>query len=193
MKITSFRAQLGTPVGAALLLISTHAISGPGAHVHGTAELTLAIEGTALEIIFSSPAINVIGFEHRASTPAQLKAIASAKAALSDGAKWFTFEGSRCEPRETDVDVTAVQQAAAAAHTGHQHNNHSHNHSSKAPHSDLSAHYTFECEAKRSLKSVQLGSGGLPFGLERIHVMWVTERGQGAAELTPRQTVFELK
>jgi Protein of unknown function (DUF2796) len=35
-----------------------------GAHEHGVAELNLALDGKELWIEFSSPAVNLVGFEH---------------------------------------------------------------------------------------------------------------------------------
>ncbi|MFT6692730.1 MAG: hypothetical protein ACJAXH_003270, partial [Colwellia sp.] len=37
-------------------------------HVHGLSELTMTIEKQTLEIEVTSPAINIVGFEHRAKT-----------------------------------------------------------------------------------------------------------------------------
>ncbi|MGB1290473.1 MAG: ZrgA family zinc uptake protein, partial [Porticoccaceae bacterium] len=36
------------------------------AHVHGLSQLTIAVEGETVELEFSSPAMNLVGFEHRA-------------------------------------------------------------------------------------------------------------------------------
>ena len=38
------------------------------AHVHGLSELAIAMEGEKLEIQFTSPAMNLVGFEHQASS-----------------------------------------------------------------------------------------------------------------------------
>lgn len=43
------------------------------AHVHGVASLDLAVEGRGVTAIFESPADAIMGFEHSARTPAEIK------------------------------------------------------------------------------------------------------------------------
>ncbi len=52
-------------------------------------------------------------------------------------------------------------------------------------HSDVSATYTFECESDEALTRIAFQRGALPFGLERIDVLWVTDWSQGAGQATP--------
>jgi len=54
-----------------------------GSHVHGQSELTLAVEYDRLEIGFESPAANLTGFEHRATTPEQVRTLESAVESLT--------------------------------------------------------------------------------------------------------------
>jgi len=53
-----------------------------GAHVHGIASLNLALEGSKFEIELDSPAINLVGFEHQASSDADKAKLTAARAAL---------------------------------------------------------------------------------------------------------------
>ncbi len=46
---------------------------GHKAHVHGVAALDIAIEGKTVTAIFESPADSIMGFEHLAKTPAEIK------------------------------------------------------------------------------------------------------------------------
>jgi len=50
-----------------------HEVLQHSAHLHGHAELTLALEGRALEINLASPAANIVGFEHKATSSEQLR------------------------------------------------------------------------------------------------------------------------
>lgn len=205
------RYNLFNPVlGIALCATTPFAVAESGhhgAHVHGVAELTLAAEGADLEIEFSSPAISVVGFEHRAVTPAEKDAVADAVAALRDLAGALTLVGAHCELAHSTVDVTAVQAETAedqTSHGGHgdQHNEHQDDHhdghhddhqGKKDSHTDVSAHFAYVCADTPSLESLRVGNDGLPFGLEAIHVMWVTDRLQGAAELTATQRSVEFR
>lgn len=40
-----------------------------GAHEHGVGRLNAVLDGQALELEFDSPAMNLVGFEHQATTP----------------------------------------------------------------------------------------------------------------------------
>jgi len=75
---------------AALLLLAPalRAQETHKAHVHGAASLDLAIEGRTLTAIFESPADAIMGFEHAAKTPAEIKkrdeALAKLKARFAE-------------------------------------------------------------------------------------------------------------
>ena len=60
-------------------------------------------------------------------------------------------------------------------------------------HSDVSATYTFECDGEKALTRVAFQRGALPFGLERIDVLWVADWGQGAGQATPQSPSVTLQ
>ena len=78
------------------------------AHVHGVAQLTLAMEGNTLEIGFDSPSFNILGFEHKANTPDQRKLVARAEKTLEQPGRLFVFSGTRCEIQHVTLDMTGV-------------------------------------------------------------------------------------
>ncbi|BFM15452.1 DUF2796 domain-containing protein [Maricurvus nonylphenolicus] len=67
-----------------------------GAHVHGEAALTMALEGSDVEIVLESPAANIIGFEYKAATEEEKRIEKQAADALK-AAGMFTFSGAACE------------------------------------------------------------------------------------------------
>jgi hypothetical protein len=78
----------------------------------------------------------------------------------------------------------------------HTHEHHDHDDDGDAPgadsHSDVSATYTFECESDKALTRIAFQRGALPFGLERIDVLWVTDWSQGAGQATPQAPQVNL-
>lgn len=66
--------------------------------------------------------------------------------------------------------------------TGHSHDDHDHDENA---HSNITAVYAFDCEGTDALSAVSFVGGTLPFALEEINLMWVTDTGQGAATLRP--------
>ncbi len=98
------------------------------AHVHGLADLTLAIENGALEIQLRSPAANLVGFEHKADTKEEIKSAKAAAARLAQPLSLFTFNDTKCEMLDTDVDVSAIldNEHAEDDHEEHKHKDHKH-------------------------------------------------------------------
>ena len=86
------------------------------AHVHGSAELTIVLEGTDLEINLTSPAISIVGFEDQATTAAARRVVDRAQAALESAEELFTFTGTRCALRRAVVDLSAISEVDEKAH-----------------------------------------------------------------------------
>ena len=61
------------------------------AHTNTVLPLSLAAGAEGLEIILESPAANIVGFEHAASTDEDKKKLADAKAKLEAGADLFSI------------------------------------------------------------------------------------------------------
>lgn len=79
----------------------------------------------------------------------------------------------------------------------HAHEHHDHGDDGDASnadsHSDVSASYTFECDSNKALTRIVFNRDGLPFGLERIDVLWVADWGQGAGQATPQSPSVNLQ
>ena len=93
-------------------------------------------------------------------------------------------------------DHTDHDEDHASASDNHSHEHHDHDDDGDAPdadsHSDVSATYTFECESDEALTRIAFQRGALPFGLERIDVLWVTDWSQGAGQATPQAPQVNL-
>ena len=89
-------------------------------HLHGHAELMLGLEQGALQITFSSPAANLVGFEHRARTAEEISALKQAQAILQNAKNVFTFKGGNCQLVDVQVNISALLSDIQAEHQGHQ-------------------------------------------------------------------------
>ena len=93
-------------------------------------------------------------------------------------------------------DHTDHDEKYASASDNHAHEHHDHDDDGDAPdagsHSDVSATYTFECESDEALTRIAFQRGALPFGLERIDVLWVADWGQGAGQAMPQSPQVNL-
>ena len=85
----------------------------------------------------------------------------------------------------------------ASTSDNHAHEHHDHDDDGDASdadsHSDVSASYTFECESNEALTRIVFNRDGLPFGLERIDVLWVADWGQGAGQATQQSLSVNLE
>ncbi len=166
-------------------------------HTHGVAELTLAKENGELEIQFESPAINVLGFEHKPTTKAQNDAIKDALALLSSSSNAVLFNkdssGKACEPVSAPVSLDGPAGDSELEHThDHEEKHGDSNHESKAAHSEISVLYRFSCQDAQSLNSMTVILFEHFPGLEKINANWVTETQQGQAVLTPTSPTIAL-
>ena len=192
-----------------------------GAHEHGAAELLLSSEGRDVQITFNAPAQSLVGFETAAVTEEQKAAVARAEAILMAPRDLFALEGNSCELIDATVDVSSLagvgnapsqseahadhsdehaddhdeDHTSASDHQAHEHHDHDYDGdaSDADSHSDVSASYTFECESNEALTRIVFNRDGLPFGLERIDVLWVADWGQGAGQATPQSPSVNLQ
>ena len=186
-----------------VIFISSHALgqhTRHGAHLHGVAELTVAVEENAIEMMFTAPAASVVGFESEAASSEQVKAVEDARLVLRDPFRLVTFVGKKCDLIQAVVDLTAISSSQKDEHDDHDegHDDHEEGHDDhdsadgEESHSDIIVKYEFECSSDGRLKKLEFGPDELLFGLDKVNVMWVSESGQGAAEVTADQLVVEL-
>ena len=87
--------MLRLPTTAALaILIAGPAVAADahrelGAHQHGHATLNIAFEGNTISMELEAPGMDIVGFEHAASSEAERAAEAKAKALLTDPTQLF--------------------------------------------------------------------------------------------------------
>ena len=164
-------------------------------HQHGLAEISLALEGDKVDVMLESPAANLVGFEHVASTSEQKSSVDRAKTILNSSDKLFSFVGAQCELTASEVDVSAVlgDEGKTEADVEERHGHDHHEHSDYETHSEITAHYQFHCDQGSKLTSISLGFFDHFLGIEVLKVAWVTDSGQGAVELEKESSIVYLR
>ena len=105
-----------------VIFISSHALgqhTKHGTHLHGVAELTVAVEENAIEMMFTAPAASVVGFESEAASSEQLKAVEDARLVLRDPFRLVTFVGKECDLVQAVIDLTAISSSQKDEHEAH--------------------------------------------------------------------------
>jgi hypothetical protein len=170
------------PLLAALLAgLALNSPAHEGAHVHGQVRLDVAVDGPTLTLQMEAPLDSVLGFEHRARTPAERQAIAQMKAGLADTAALFKPDAAaQCTAGKADLQSALFEPAAegAAAHG--------------EEHMDLDASYEFTCQHPALLKTVQVGLFDRFKGIRRIDVQVAAAQGQRKLTLTRAQPLIRL-
>ena len=171
-----------------------HGVTQAGPHVHGAAELMLAAEGNRVEIILNVPAMSVVGFESQVASEEQQQRVNEAAALLRNPSQLFSLRGGQCTLEDALVDFSAITDGPLHTeeehHSDNEHATHKHSAHEEAvadeDHSDIAVQYHFNCDNSSALEQLRFGPDGLPFELEQISVRWVSESGQGGAEVSPK-------
>ena len=157
-----------------------HSHDSLGAHEHGVASLNAALDGNLLELQLESPAMNLVGFEHAAKSDADKAKVAAAKRELEQPITLFALNSGDCKATEVELESPLFGDADA----DHDHDHHAH----EGEHSDIHAHYRFECAKANELKQLDLAELFKRFpATEKIQVQLIGPNGQQGVELTPAQ------
>lgn len=170
-------------------------------HVHGIAQLNLAVEGSELHIEIESPAFNIVGFEHEPSSAADRERIDHAIRVLQDGERLFGMtQAAGCRLVAVDIDTPFGEVGAGTPSgsdhehehkAGHEHDaghekqeEHDHEAGPGHEHGDIDAAYRFDCERVDRLTGIDVGLFRAFPATERLDVQYVFDNRQGAATLT---------
>lgn len=181
-----------------------------GSHVHGLAELNIAMEGKTLEIQLISPAMNLLGFEHKASSKEERAAVEHGESQLHNHEALFLLSNEQCVHTMTTVDVSdLIERTESSAsdqdehdghdeseHDGHDEDESEHHHKNHAEadkHSDVTATYQYRCENTTSLSSITVNVFDSFSGIHNLDVMWISTSHQGGVTLTSKNRTIKLK
>jgi len=193
MKQFIANAFVGRAFGMSLLLVAGAALAAPhahrehGAHEHGVAALTLAFSDRDLAVEFDSPAVNLIGFEHAATSAKDSQAVAETAEKLRAPLTWLRLPAAaQCAVIKTTVESELLGNATdsvPADHDGHEHEGHA----------DFTAKYQLQCKALQALDVVDMQLFDTFKGIEKIKAQWLTSTAQNAKVLTPADHMIRLQ
>ncbi len=143
------------------------------AHVHGVAHLNAAVEGTSIHLEFTSPAANIVRFEHQPRTPEQKDGVRKAIEKLEDGSKLFIpSPEAQCRLSKSSVKTDIEHDADHDADAEHKHEHekdahhgkgkdndqehHEENEDEHARHSEFHSEYQFVCKNPGKLSKMDV-------------------------------------
>lgn len=151
-----------------------------GAHVHGVAELNVALDGSTLELQLQSPAMNLLGFEHAAQSAEDKAKVAAVQKLLEQPLSLFGLNEGQCTLTDHELESPLFESNS----TEKKHEEHAHSDTEHA-HNDIHAHYQLACEQPDNLKQLDLTELFQRFpATEKIKVQLIGPSGQNGQELT---------
>lgn len=153
------------------------------AHTHGIADLNIAIDDDSVFIELESPAINLLGFEHKPQNDAQQKALTATLEVLNDIRQVIRFDQADCRATETvirppfDADQSIQDNSDSNA---------------SEEHSEFHARYTLTCDNADHIRTGTVHLFDRFAGFETVRVRWITSNGQGTARLNSRSKTFTI-
>lgn len=172
------------------------------AHVHGSSELALILEGNALSIQLTSPAMNVVGFEYQATSKEDIAAVEASASLLFNHDALFIIEKGECKHVNTQVDTTKlIKQLPHKDHVHkphHEHNSHdsAEIHEEQVQHSnhlDVISTYQYQCNKASELNELTVNVLSFFPNTEKVIVMWITESKQGSHIINKHNREISLR
>ena len=164
-------------IGLAMLTLLSVAIPSRAdrAHEHGVSTLDVVIERDAVSLAWETPLDGILGFEHRARSEAQRRAVDALRLALREPDRWFAVTaGGPCRAQ--------VQRAASPVFEPNDH---------PGPHADLEYALRFSCDGPIAGARVQARVFERYPKLREMRVRVVDAQGkQRAVRLTARKPSF---
>ena len=152
----------------------------PGEHIHGTAELSVVVDADSLLLELTTPAANLVGFEHPPRTDAERSAVDQARSTLEDGAALFV---PNAEAECVQISHLARLDLGSAP---------DHDHGDEEVHADAHGEWAFTCAKPVLLSQLDVRLFEHFPGKERLRVELATSAGRRAVELTPDHHVLDL-
>ena len=171
LRASSTFLKVGTFVGLNLAGIGINAVHA-APHTHGEGKLQILQAGSEWQFVLQLPAADVLGFEYAPSTASEKKRYKETQKVFQRFDDIFTLSNT-CELLDTTLESPWE---VANEHEGHAHRN---------THSDFRVAYLLSCQGP--VKRIEMT--GFPHwpSLQHVNTIWVTNKGQGALEITPSQ------
>lgn len=156
------------------------AADNPGAHEHGQAQLQMAMENNKIDIIFTSPAYNLAGFEHQARTDDEVKR-------LADIQQWLeTTPLINTAANACSIKVASVQLG------DDEHDHHDEHQGEESRHRDYQVAQRLNCQGAITAATLTSPLPGRFPELEALTIEWAGPSGQGSTLMTPSTPTFTL-
>lgn len=166
-----------------------------GAHVHGHGTLNIAIEDNRVSMELEAPGMDIVGFEHAATSDDQKAAVDKAKAQLGKPLGVFALPADAgCTLASSDVAIEAEHHHDGDDdHDAKKAADHDHDdHDAHAGHNQFHATYAFDCTNPAELTAITFDYFKEFAGAQGLTVNVVTTKGQNKYEVSRDKPTLDL-
>lgn len=185
------------------LLASAHEVRQQGPHVHGQANVQIAVDGNVVDVRLQAPGMGILAFERPPASDAETAELKRSISTLDSG-KWVVLpQAAGCSMISHEVKTDGFSTGSAAAHdhdghddhAGHDHAGHDHSGHDHASHhhAGFEAAIQFRCRDASKLTHVHIELAAQFPNLHQTIVESATALGQNRVQLEGQQRRVELK
>lgn len=156
------------------------------AHVHGEAKLNISIDKKILVFELSTPALNVLGFEHEPRTHQEKERVNKVNKILSAYENVISIPNLNCEQTQVEI-ISPYADEAIQANNGHKHEHH------EEGHSEYYLSHSLTCKDMNRLEYVEVTLFDNFEGFENIKAIWINQTGAGSSEITKDKKIIKIK
>ena len=186
--IASLAALALAATAPALARADEHRELGP--HVHGHGNLNIAVEDKRVSMELEVPGMDIVGFEHDATTDDQKAAMEKAKAQLAQPLAVFKLPAAAgCTVADAKVAVEAEHHHDGDADEDHDHDHdkaagEDHDHDEHEGHKEFHVTYALDCAKPASITAIDFDYFKLFAGAHDLTVNIVTAKAQNTYNVT---------
>ncbi|MGK0250333.1 MAG: hypothetical protein ACI910_003102 [Oleispira sp.] len=144
---------LGSEIEVEREIHTEHAAS-PHSHVHGNAELHIVLDDKQLSVELHSPALNLLGFEHKTHNTAEQAIVQNTRIKLMKPNALFIFNDGECTLSQQRADFSDI---------------------------DIEASYVYYCAEPDKLYSTTIRLLTVFPNIASLQVQWIIHNQQGMA------------
>ncbi|CAN1723885.1 DUF2796 domain-containing protein [Hyphomicrobium sp. 1Nfss2.1] len=167
-----------------------------GAHVHGHGTLNIAVEDKSISMELEVPGMDIVGFEHAATSDAQKQMVDEAKMILQRVLEVFPVPAAaECTVASVDVAVEAERHHDEDDHDAKDAKAGDHDHDSHEGHeghNQFHATYELACSNPSALTSIGFNYFKHFAGAQALTVNLVTSKGQSSYEVSRTKPTLDL-
>ena len=190
MQINTIAALAALAVAAAAPSLATaadeHRELGP--HVHGHGNLNIAVEDKRVSMELEVPGMDIVGFEHDATTDEQKAAMEKATAQLGQPLSVFKLPAAAgCTVADAKVAVEVEHHHDGDADDDHDHDKaagEDHDHDAHEGHKEFHVTYALDCAKPASITAIDFDYFKLFAGAHDLTVNVVTAKAQNSYEVS---------